>query len=146
MTQQRNPRMPVFAPSLPAPAPRLTKDGFCSDCQVRAVLAGEDELKVCPKCYAMLWHADWSAEEKRIRAERAILAAMKLAEVKQKKHEAFVARQTARGRLENPKTLSAKNLTTSRPVLGMPTLTENKPDDVPIQSSDEAPKDNANDV
>jgi hypothetical protein len=94
----------------------------------------------------MLWHADWSAEEKRIRAERAILAAEKLAEGRQKKHEAFAARQVARARLENPKTLSAKRIITSHPVLGMPTLTENKPDDVPIQSSDEAPKDNTNDV
>lgn len=116
-----------------APAPRLTKDGFCSDCQVKAVLAGGDQLKVCPKCYALLWHQDWSAEEKLKRAERALAVAAANAEAKQRKHEAFIARQTARAMLENPKELKAKNITTSGPVLGMPTLTENKPDDLPIQ-------------
>jgi hypothetical protein len=46
------------------PAPRLTKDGCCSDCSVQAMLAGEGELKVCPQCHALLLHVDWSVEER----------------------------------------------------------------------------------
>ena len=61
------PRLPLRKPELPPPAPRLTKDGRCSDCSVQAVLAGGDELKVCPRCHALLWHADWSAAERRQR-------------------------------------------------------------------------------
>jgi hypothetical protein len=58
-------RLPAHRPAAPAPAPRLTKDGHCSDCSVQAVLAGGDELKVCPQCHSLLWHVDWSVEERR---------------------------------------------------------------------------------
>jgi hypothetical protein len=61
------PRLPMRRPVLPPPAPLLTKDGCCSDCSVQAMLAGGGELKVCPQCHALLWHVDWSAEERRQR-------------------------------------------------------------------------------
>jgi hypothetical protein len=61
----RPPRLPAHRSEMPAP--HLTKDGRCSDCSVQAVLAGGDELKVCPQCYALLWHVEWSVEERRQR-------------------------------------------------------------------------------
>lgn len=55
---------------LPPPAPYL-KNGLCSDCEVEAVVAGEGDMKVCPKCHAVLWHRDYSQELRRERLERA---------------------------------------------------------------------------
>jgi hypothetical protein len=99
------------------------------------VVAGDGQLKVCPKCYAMLWHEDYSAEERRIRAERAAVVAAKNAEAHRLKLEAIAARKLARAMHENPKMLLAKSVSTSGPVLGRPTLTENKPDE-PEKPSD----------
>lgn len=45
-----------------APAPELTKTGHCSDCGVPAIWTAGNELRVCPKCYALLWHADYTPE------------------------------------------------------------------------------------
>jgi hypothetical protein len=66
----RPPRLPAHRSEMPAPAPRLTKDGRCSDCSVQAMLAGGGELKVCPQCHALLWHVDWSVEERDRRTGR----------------------------------------------------------------------------
>lgn len=61
---------PVTRPTV-ATAPVLTEDGLCSACQVRAVVAGQSEYKVCPRCYALLWHVDHEAEQRAAReAER----------------------------------------------------------------------------
>ena len=59
------PHLPMRRPVLPPPAPRLTKDDCCSDCGVQSIWAGDGELKVCPKCWALLWHLDWGAAERR---------------------------------------------------------------------------------
>lgn len=45
-----------------APAPHLTPQGSCSECKVRATLVN-GEMKICPRCYALLWHRDWSQDE-----------------------------------------------------------------------------------
>ena len=42
-----------------SPAPFLMF-GLCNECQVVPILAGENDLKVCPKCYALLWHQDFT--------------------------------------------------------------------------------------
>lgn len=55
---------PLARPWAPA-APELTKHGRCSDCNVTAVLAGSGDLKVCPTCHALLWHRDWSGDDRR---------------------------------------------------------------------------------
>jgi hypothetical protein len=65
---------------MPAPAPRLTKDGRCSDCSVQAMLAGGGELKVCPQCHALLWHVDWSRARPADGAVIATLQAEKMLE------------------------------------------------------------------
>lgn len=46
------------------PAAALTMDERCSDCGVKPVLAGDRDLKVCPKCYSVLWHAVWEQPKK----------------------------------------------------------------------------------
>ena len=66
------------------PAPKLfgQNHDLCSDCHVPFVWAGDENYKVCPKCYAVLWHTNWAyheqvarerkrAEEKRAAAKRA---------------------------------------------------------------------------
>ena len=51
-------------------AAQLTSHERCSDCNVKAVWAGERrELRVCPNCYSLLWHFDWS-EAARLARER----------------------------------------------------------------------------
>jgi hypothetical protein len=67
---------PIMRPTEP-PAPVLTKHGRCSDCNTTAVWAGDHDLKVCPDCFALLWHEDWSAEERLRRQEAAARAAAK---------------------------------------------------------------------
>jgi hypothetical protein len=58
-----------------APAPYLTARDCCSACDKLAVNAGNDELKVCPRCYAVLWHCDYMEQDRRFRAaQRAALA------------------------------------------------------------------------
>lgn len=46
-------------------APYLTANDRCSACDQLAVSAGNDELKVCPHCYAVLWHHDYTEEARR---------------------------------------------------------------------------------
>jgi uncharacterized Zn finger protein (UPF0148 family) len=62
---------PPVAPSWPRedapPAPHLTSDNRCSACNVRPMPL--DGMKVCPNCYAMLWHADWATAERKRRDE-----------------------------------------------------------------------------
>lgn len=65
---------PVLRPVIPL-APRLTSRGACSECHVPAVVAGDGDIKICPKCYAMLWHRDYIGEERQRRQEAARLAA-----------------------------------------------------------------------
>jgi uncharacterized Zn finger protein (UPF0148 family) len=59
---------------LVAPAPELLRER-CSDCNVPAVSAGDGDLKVCPRCYAVLWQSSTKAEETRRVAEQRKLAA-----------------------------------------------------------------------
>jgi len=56
------------------PAPEL-RFGLCTDCRVPPVIAGDGDLKVCPRCYAVLWHKDYTGEERRRRLEAQKLAA-----------------------------------------------------------------------
>jgi len=65
---------PIFKAAIPQ-APHLTGRGACSDCHVPAIIAGEGDLKICPRCYAVLWRRDYMAEERRKRLEAAKLAA-----------------------------------------------------------------------
>jgi hypothetical protein len=119
----QGPRLPMQRPVHP-PAPFLTSDGRCSDCNVKGRPAGERDLIVCPRCYALLWHADWSAEMRQKRAEAAAIAEVERAEIKRRRHEAFQARET-----ERHKIFPVPDFTTSGPVLGTPTLKENKDND-----------------
>src|SRR5262245_30486140 len=74
MINRNEPRTPpVFRPSVP-PAPHMTSRGACSDCHVPAVLAGGGDMKICPRCCAMLWHRDYAGEQRRQRQEAARLA------------------------------------------------------------------------
>jgi len=43
------------------PAPHLTTENTCSECRVRPMPSPAG--KVCPNCYALLWHEDHSAAE-----------------------------------------------------------------------------------
>jgi hypothetical protein len=45
------------------PAPTLTKTGCCSNCDVHAIWSDDNELQVCPKCYALLWHIDYTTKQ-----------------------------------------------------------------------------------
>ena len=46
-----------------APAPHLTKLDRCSGCNVHAIEAADGDMKVCPVCFAVLWHRDYAAED-----------------------------------------------------------------------------------
>ena len=73
MSNRNEPRSaPTFRPVIP-PAPYLTSRGACSDCHVPAIIAGDGDLKICPRCYGLLWHRDYSGEERRKRQEAARL-------------------------------------------------------------------------
>lgn len=63
------------------PAPTLS-GGMCSDCRVPVMAAGDGEYRICPKCYAVLWHKDWAAEFRIREKERASERARKAAEVR----------------------------------------------------------------
>jgi hypothetical protein len=80
-------RPPPLMREIVAPAPQLTKNGRCSACDVTAVKIADGDMKVCPVCYAMLWHADWGAEERRKRAEAAAKAEIERREIRAQ-HEA----------------------------------------------------------
>jgi len=64
--------VPTLKPQMPAPlqrphvdpAPHLTSAGSCSDCGRKAVTAA-DNMLVCPECFALLRHEDYTAELRR---------------------------------------------------------------------------------
>ena len=64
--------MPTLKPQMPAPlqrphvdpAPHLTSVGSCSYCGCKAITAANNML-VCPECFALLRHEDYSAELRR---------------------------------------------------------------------------------
>jgi hypothetical protein len=76
---------------MPAPAPYLTADRRCSDCRMLSVAAAGGEMKACPRCYAVLWHADYSAEVRLKQQE----AAAKRAEADRIRSEIRRAREAA---------------------------------------------------
>ena len=53
----------------------MTSRGACSDCQIPAIIAGDGDMKICPRCYALLWRRDYSAEERLKRQEATRIAA-----------------------------------------------------------------------
>jgi|SRR3954463_5645277 hypothetical protein len=103
-------------PQRPAPAPTLTEDGRCTECKVIAVMAGKGEMKVCPKCYALLWHAVWARSKERERA-----AATERAD----RARATAERSFRRAKVRTVD-MKAVELDTSPPSVGAPTLKENK--------------------
>jgi len=75
MTSGKEPRVaPIFKQQVP-PAPHMTSRGACSDCQIPAIIAGDGDMKICPRCYALLWRRDYSAEERLKRQEATRIAA-----------------------------------------------------------------------
>ena len=126
----QKPQSQVFRPALPPMAPHLTKHGRCSDCNATAVVAGGGELKVCPHCFCLLWHRDWGAEERRVKAEQAAINKAANAEMKRLRQEAHDKR---RAHLET-RHLFAEDLIASSPVLGTPTMGTS--DDISIQPSE----------
>jgi hypothetical protein len=67
-------RMPAFARDIGPPAAKLTDSGRCSDCGDKAIFAGDGELKVCPKCYSVLWHYDWETVRREAKKQAALEA------------------------------------------------------------------------
>lgn len=60
------------------PAPHLKNDR-CSDCGAKAISAASGEMRICPTCFAVLWHCEdktnpraveLAAQQRRLRAER----------------------------------------------------------------------------
>jgi hypothetical protein len=69
------PRLPpAFKPKIPREA-TLTSRGACSDCHVPAVVAAGGDMKICPKCYSVLWRRDYAAEQRRQKLQAEKLAA-----------------------------------------------------------------------
>ena len=125
MNQQRQPSVSSLWRERPADAPHLTRKRTCSDCHVEAVEAGDGQLLVCPRCYALLWHRDWSAEERKRKAEQAAANKAAREEVLQQARATTQARQIARARLQAPIAFKAEDLTVSPPQLGTPGLDHN---------------------
>jgi ribosome-binding protein aMBF1 (putative translation factor) len=69
------------------PAPFLTKEGRCSECGVKPLILANSELLVCPRCYAVLWHRDYTAELKRKRLAAEAAAREQAAEAKAKREQ-----------------------------------------------------------
>ena len=44
----------VFPTLAVPPAPKLTKDDQCSECRVPAISIDQNQIKICPKCCAVL--------------------------------------------------------------------------------------------
>jgi hypothetical protein len=84
--EPKYPHPPILKPPIP-PAPHLTSRGACSECHIPAVVAGDGDMKVCPRCYAMLWHRDYASEQRLQRQEAARLAAQ-AAEIRRAEKEA----------------------------------------------------------
>jgi hypothetical protein len=92
---------PPYTRPYVAPAPTLTQHGRCSDCNVTAVLAGAGDLKVCPVCHGLLWHRDWSADERRRKEAAAARAAAEQAIMAQERRAAQEARRAQRDALRD---------------------------------------------
>lgn len=91
---------PPYTRPYVAPAPTLTQHGRCSDCNVTAVEAGAGDLKVCPVCHGLLWHRDWSADDRRRKEEAA--AAKAAAEHEAKAQARRAAQQVRRAQGDAP--------------------------------------------
>ena len=107
-----------------APAPWMDHDERCSDCDVKAVPAGEGLYKVCPRCFGVLWAVDRSVEARAAKTAAVAAAAEARAEGLLIKRENLERRQ----RLRPPRNLFAEDLDISSPEIGVPTLgiVENK--------------------
>ena len=57
----------------PPAAPFLTAADLCSDCKVKPVTLDRGAMRVCPNCFALLWHANSGTEESRRAAARKLL-------------------------------------------------------------------------
>jgi len=77
---------PAMARKLPAAAPYLMM-GLCSDCRVAPDLLAGGDLKVCPECYALLWHRDFAVDNRRRQFERAEAERTRLAMLRKAKEE-----------------------------------------------------------
>jgi hypothetical protein len=68
------------------------RDRRCSDCRVLATSAAGGEMLVCPRCHALLWHADYGAAARVAKEE----AAAKRAEADRVRSETRRAREAER--------------------------------------------------
>ena len=93
----------------------MTKDGKCSDCKRAYIEAGNGDYKICPKCHSVLWHTDWEADERRLRAVAAAAAKLYAEQAKQKRLEEKAAKTNVE--------LKAESLVVSAPILGEPDVT-----------------------
>lgn len=77
------------------PAPFLTNADRCSDCRVQAISAAKDEMKVCPKCFAVLWHIDYLQTKSAIHAaelaQRRLQAKAERERIRQERMAVFLA-------------------------------------------------------
>ena len=64
--QHPPPAQPWIRETAPA-APFLTSDNRCSACNIRPMPSPAG--KVCPNCYALLYHEDWGAAERKRKEE-----------------------------------------------------------------------------
>ena len=55
---------PAMQRKVPLPAAYM-RGGLCSECLLEPLLCGEGDLKVCPRCYTLLWHKDFAAQLRR---------------------------------------------------------------------------------
>jgi hypothetical protein len=97
---------------LPPPAPYL-RSGLCSDCGVEAVIAGDGEMKICPRCWALLWHRDYREEDRRRRAERAASEKLRLDMLRKAKAEMKArakAGSHARVRIPSASTMTLRSM------------------------------------
>jgi hypothetical protein len=92
---------PIYRRPQVPPAPYLTKHDLCSDCEVAAERAGDDELKVCPRCYALLWHRD-SPEDRRRRQAAAVEVQKRAAAIQKRREEAAAKREAEQQQPEPP--------------------------------------------
>jgi len=87
MINRNEPRpAPIYKRPVPF-APHLTSRGACSDCHIPAIVAGNGDLKVCPRCHAVLWHRDYMGEQRRLKQE-AYKAAIEAAAIRRAEKEA----------------------------------------------------------
>ncbi len=122
MNQQRQPSLNTLWRELPAPAPHLTRKHTCSDCHVEAIEAADGDMIVCPKCFNMLWHRDWSAAERERKAAAAAEAKAIRDEILKK---STLTRATNRAQRAKPVAFTAEDLILSPPTIGTPGLDRN---------------------